>query len=62
MFWLSSETEVTLRQSFSDIATQLKLPNATPNDHEHNRTLALNWLQTTGSLPVELFLLCPWLD
>ncbi|KAH8807474.1 P-loop containing nucleoside triphosphate hydrolase protein [Xylogone sp. PMI_703] len=52
MFWISGEKEVTIRQSFTDIAVRLKLPGAQPKDHDHNRTLVLGWLQNTG---------CRWL-
>ncbi|KAI1420538.1 NB-ARC and TPR domain protein [Xylaria sp. FL1777] len=47
MFWIASEKEVTIRQSFTDIAVRLKLPNAQPKDHDQNRTLVLDWLQDT---------------
>lgn len=48
MFWIASEKEVTIRQSFTDIAVRLKLSGAWPQDHDQNRTLVLDWLQTTG--------------
>lgn len=48
MFWIAGEKEVTLRQSFTDIAVRLKLPGAQPKDHDQNRTLVLDWLQNTG--------------
>lgn len=50
MFWVSSEKEVSMRQSFTNIALKLKLPNAEPKDHDENRTLVLDWLQTTSKL------------
>ncbi|KAL9098012.1 MAG: hypothetical protein Q9163_006238 [Psora crenata] len=52
MFWIAGGKEVTIRQSFTDIAVRLKLPGAQPKDHDQNRTLVLNWLQNTG---------CDWL-
>ncbi|KAI1274775.1 P-loop containing nucleoside triphosphate hydrolase protein [Xylaria sp. FL0933] len=52
MFWIAGEKEVTIRQSFTDIAVQLRLPNAQPTDHDQNRTLVLEWLQNTE---------CKWL-
>ncbi|KAF2722639.1 NB-ARC and TPR domain protein [Polychaeton citri CBS 116435] len=52
MFWISGEKEVTVRQSFTDIAVRLKLPGARPKDHDQNRTLVLDWLQNTE---------CQWL-
>lgn len=48
MFWIAGEKEVTIRQSFTDVAVRLKLPGAQPNDHDKNRTLVLDWLQNTG--------------
>ncbi len=48
MFWIRSEKEVTIRQSFTDIAMKLKLPGANEADHSENRTLVLNWLQQTS--------------
>jgi hypothetical protein len=48
MFWIAGEKEVTIRQSFTDIAMRLKLPGAQLKDHDHNRTLVLDWLQNTG--------------
>jgi hypothetical protein len=50
MFWISSEKEVSMRQSFTDIALRLKLPDAQPKDHDENRTLVLSWLRTTSRL------------
>lgn len=50
MFWVAGEKEVTIRQSFTDIAVRLKLPNSQPKDHDQNRTLVLNWLQNTSKI------------
>ncbi|TVY82554.1 hypothetical protein LSUE1_G002863 [Lachnellula suecica] len=47
MFWIHSEKPVSIRQSFTDIAMRLKLPDARPKDHEENHVLVLNWLQQT---------------
>ncbi|KAI1313744.1 NB-ARC and TPR domain protein [Xylaria venustula] len=52
MFWIAGEKEVTIRQSFTEIAMRLKLPGAQPRDHDQNRTLVLDWLQNTE---------CKWL-
>ncbi|KAI9668929.1 MAG: hypothetical protein M1829_005241 [Trizodia sp. TS-e1964] len=52
MLWIEGEKDVTIRQSFSNIAVRLKLPGAHPKDHDQNRALVLDWLQTTG---------CQWL-
>jgi hypothetical protein len=46
--WVYSEKLVSLRQSFTDIALRLKLPDARPGDHEENHALVLNWFQNTG--------------
>lgn len=47
MFWVYSEKLVTIRQSFTDIAMRLKLPDARPGDHDENHSLVLSWLQHT---------------
>ncbi|KAI0802570.1 P-loop containing nucleoside triphosphate hydrolase protein [Xylaria sp. FL0064] len=52
MFWIAGEKEVTIRQSFTDIAVQLRLPTVQSTDHDQNRTLVLDWLQNTE---------CKWL-
>lgn len=48
MFWVHSEKEVTIKQSFTDIALKLNLPNAEPKDYDQNRVLVLDWLQETS--------------
>ncbi len=52
LFWVYSEKLVTIRQSFTDIAMRLKLPDARAGDHEENLALVLNWLQHTRKLIV----------
>ncbi len=52
MFWVYSEKLVTIRQSFTDIAMQLKLPDARPKDHDENHALVMSWLQHTRKLLV----------
>ena len=47
MFWVHSAKPVTIKQSFTDIALQLKLPNARLKDHDENHALVLSWLQHT---------------
>ena len=47
LFWVYSEKLVSLKQSFTNIASRLKLPDARPGDHEENRAAVLNWLQQT---------------
>ncbi|PNP48425.1 hypothetical protein TGAMA5MH_00463 [Trichoderma gamsii] len=52
VFWVYGETTASLRQIFTDIALQLKLPGAQPNLHNENLQLAQNWFQRTD---------CKWL-
>lgn len=47
LFWVTSEKPVAIKQSFTDIALRLKLPDARQGDHDENRALVLNWLQHT---------------
>jgi len=47
LFWIYSEKLVSIRQSFTEVALRLKLPDARPGDHEENHALVLNWLQHT---------------
>ena len=47
LFWVHSEKPVTIRQSFTDIALRLKLPDARLTDHDENHALVLRWLQHT---------------
>ncbi|KAH6626633.1 Tetratricopeptide-like helical [Chaetomium sp. MPI-SDFR-AT-0129] len=47
LFWVYSEKLVSLKQSFTNIALRLKLPEARSGDHEENRAVVLNWLQQT---------------
>ena len=52
MFWVYSEKLVTIRQSFTDIAMRLKLPDARPGDHDENHSLVLDWLQHTREFSI----------
>ena len=54
LFWVYSEKLVSLKQSFTDIALRLKLPDAQPGDHEENRAVVLNWLQQTRKAKILL--------
>lgn len=56
LLWIAGEKEVTILQSFTDIAIRLKLPGAQPKDHAQNKTLVLDWLQKTG----KTIRLCYW--
>lgn len=47
VFWISAETEVVLKQSFTRVALKLQLPNAHPQNHEENTVLVLNWINQT---------------
>jgi hypothetical protein len=51
MFWISSEKEVSMRQSFTEVAMRLQLSGARPKDDDENRTLVLNWLRVTSEVP-----------
>jgi hypothetical protein len=48
LFWVHGETTASLRQSFTDIALQLKLPGVQPNLHDENLIRVQSWFQTTG--------------
>ena len=58
LFWVTAEKEATLRESFSNIAVRLKLPGAQAKDYDQNRTLVLDWLQTTGEAINICYSLC----
>lgn len=47
LFWVYSEKLVSIKQSFTNIAFRLKLPDARRGDHDENRAVVLNWLQHT---------------
>ncbi|KAI0542140.1 NB-ARC and TPR domain protein [Xylaria digitata] len=46
-FWVHSKNLVTIRQSFTTIATQLRLPGARPEGDDENHAIVLDWLQHT---------------
>lgn len=48
IFWVYAETKASLRQSFTDIATLLKLPGTQPHLHDDNLIQVQSWFQTTG--------------
>lgn len=50
MFWVHAEKDASMRQSFTDIALKLKLPEARPQTHDENLSLVQDWLQSTGKL------------
>ncbi|KAK1771978.1 hypothetical protein QBC33DRAFT_616154 [Phialemonium atrogriseum] len=47
LFWVYTEKLVSIRQSFTDVALRLKLPDARPGDQDENCAVVLNWLQHT---------------
>ncbi|KAG8629357.1 hypothetical protein KVT40_003222 [Elsinoe batatas] len=47
LFWIHSETTTSIRQSFSRAAVKLKLPGIQAGDDEENKSLLLEWLETT---------------
>ncbi|KAI0545208.1 pfs domain-containing protein [Xylaria curta] len=52
MLWVHAEKDASLRQSFTDIALKLKLPEAHPQAHDQNLAMVQDWLQSTD---------CRWL-
>jgi hypothetical protein len=48
VLWVCGETDVSMRQSFTDISLRLKLPGAQPQTHDENRILVMDWFHTTG--------------
>lgn len=50
VLWVQCENLSSLRQSFTDIALGLKLPEAHPQTHHENRVLVQNWLREIGKL------------
>jgi hypothetical protein len=48
LFWIRSEKEVTMKQSFTEMAVKLKLPGANAVDHSENKVLVMSWLQQTS--------------
>ncbi|KAJ6010017.1 hypothetical protein N7522_005033 [Penicillium canescens] len=52
IFWVHGEKSASLRQSFNDIAMKLKLPNASPQNHDENLERVQEWFQFTE---------CAWL-
>ncbi|RSL84309.1 hypothetical protein CEP51_004011 [Fusarium floridanum] len=49
VLWVEGETEMKVKQSFTDIARRLQLPNYVPHSHDDNRLLVLTWLQQTSA-------------
>ncbi|RMJ08393.1 hypothetical protein CDV36_011978 [Fusarium kuroshium] len=49
VLWVEGETEMKVKQSFTDIARRLQLPNYVPHSHDDNRLLVLTWLQQTNA-------------
>lgn len=48
VLWVEGESRMKVKQSFTDIAKRLKLPNYVPNSHDDNQVIVLNWLQQTS--------------
>ncbi|KAF2963290.1 hypothetical protein GQX73_g10280 [Xylaria multiplex] len=48
--WVRGETELSLQQSFTEIALRMKLPGARHQQHDENLVLVQDWLQSTGAL------------
>ncbi|KAK0609961.1 hypothetical protein B0T17DRAFT_593821 [Bombardia bombarda] len=47
--WVKGEKPASLRQSFTDIAIRLKLPDAQAQNHDDNLALVQDWFQETES-------------
>ncbi|KAI0096977.1 P-loop containing nucleoside triphosphate hydrolase protein [Nemania sp. FL0031] len=52
VLWIQAEKDVSLQQSFTDIALRLELSGAHPKSHDENRLLVQHWFQSTQ---------CKWL-
>lgn len=48
VLWVRAEKLSSLRQSFTDVAMRLKLPEAQPQTHDENLILVQDWFQSTG--------------
>jgi hypothetical protein len=48
IFWVHGEKIGALRQSFTNIATRLKLAGADPQNHDENLILVQDWFQASG--------------
>lgn len=56
VFWVRSETSVSLRQSFAEIAVALELPGADKNKNfEENQIKVLQWLEKTDKTWLLIF-------
>ncbi|KAH8714838.1 P-loop containing nucleoside triphosphate hydrolase protein [Phaeosphaeriaceae sp. PMI808] len=47
VLWVVGQSEMKIKQSFTQIAQRLQLPNFAPQSHDDNRLLVMNWLQQT---------------
>lgn len=48
LLWVDCSTTGDIRRSFGSIAEKLELPSYDVRDHDTNRDLVLDWLETTG--------------
>lgn len=48
IFWVQAEKPASLRQSFTEIAVQLKIEGAEPQKHDENRKLVQKWFQAAS--------------
>jgi len=48
VLWVDCSTTGDIRRSFGSIAEKLELPGYDVRDHDTNRDLVLDWLETTG--------------
>ena len=48
ILWVDCSTKWSIRRSFGSIAEKLELPSYDVRDHDRNRDIVLDWLETTG--------------
>lgn len=57
VLWVEGESEMKIKQSFTEIAKRLQLPNFVPHSHDDNRLVVMNWLQQTSYVASYLLLI-----
>lgn len=48
VLWVEGESEMKVKESFTNIAKSLQLPNYVPHNHDDNRLLVMKWMQQTS--------------
>lgn len=49
IFWINAESPLAIRQSFTDGACQLQLPDIGSSNHDRNQAIFKGWLQQTST-------------